>query len=177
MKLVVFGATGGAGAQVVDQAVTAGHRVTVVARNPTAVTAADIRVVPGDVLVPDGWQEAIAGQDAVVSCLGSTHRKVPTTVYSEGTANILDAMRAAGVRRILCLSSGGVDPSPETPLMQRLVIRFVIQRMYRYAYADMLEMERTLRHSDAAWTVVRAPMLTDGPPHHPSPDGTGLPRT
>lgn len=162
---MVFGATGGTGRQVVEQAVAAGHDVTVLARDPARVVARDrVTVIGGDVLTPQPWRAAVAGQDAVLSCLGSTDRRHPTTVYSEGTANILAAMRDGGVRRVLCLSSAGLEIAPGTPLGQRLVTRLVIQRLYRHGYADMARMERLVAAArDLDWTIVRPPMLTDGP--------------
>ncbi|MGI5163526.1 NAD(P)-dependent oxidoreductase [Spirillospora sp. CA-253888] len=160
---MVFGATGGTGRQVVEQAVAAGHDVTVVVRDPARVTARGVAAVTGDVLAPQSWRAAVAGHDVVLSCLGSTDRRHPTTVYSEGTANILNAMRDGGVRRVLCLSSAGLEIAPDTPPGQRLVTRFVIQRLYRHGYADMARMERLLAAADLDWTVVRPPMLTDGP--------------
>ncbi|MFI6522763.1 NAD(P)-dependent oxidoreductase [Spirillospora sp. NPDC050679] len=161
---MVFGGTGGTGRQVVEQAVAAGHDVTVVARGPARVTTRGAATVPGDVLAPQSWRAALAGHDAVLSCLGSTDRGRPTTVYSEGTANILNAMRDGGVRRVLCLSSAGLEIAPGTRLGRRLVTRLVIQRLYRHGYADMARMERALAAvDDLDWTVVRPPMLTDGP--------------
>ncbi|WP_329496704.1 NAD(P)-dependent oxidoreductase [Kitasatospora herbaricolor] len=177
MRLALFGATGGTGAQLLAQALAAGHQVTAVVRDPTRVarpaatgagsTAAPggLTLVRGDALDPGAWAHALAGQDAVLSCLGSTDRRRPTTVYSQGTRNIVAAMREAGVGRLLCLSSAGLEIAPGTPLPQRLVTRLVVQRLYRHGYADMARMEGLLRGSDTAWTVVRPPMLTDGPPH------------
>ncbi|MEU6619227.1 NAD(P)H-binding protein [Streptomyces litmocidini] len=170
MRLLLFGVTGGTGAQLLAQALDAGHRVTAVARDPARVPVADpgagLTVLPGDVLAPETWREAVAGHDAVLSCLGSTDRKHPTTVYSQGTRNIVEAMRASGVGRLLCLSSAGLEVTPEAPLPQRLVTRYVIQRLYRHGYADMARMESFVRSPAAdgtVWTVVRPPMLTDGP--------------
>ncbi|KQX09648.1 hypothetical protein ASC82_27590 [Streptomyces sp. Root431] len=170
MKLLLFGVTGGTGAQLLSQALGAGHQVTAVARRPARVPVADtearLTVVPGDVLSPDGWWQAVPGHDAVLSCLGSTDRKHPTTVYSEGTRNIVEAMHAAGVGRMVCLSSAGLEITPDVPLPQRLVTRYVVQRLYRRGYADMARMESFMASpsvGDTAWTVVRPPMLTDGP--------------
>ncbi|MFC5401356.1 NAD(P)-dependent oxidoreductase [Cohnella soli] len=164
MKVIVFGATGGTGRQVVEQAIESGHEVTVVARNPEAVDIRNERleVVRGDVLNLDSFSERIAGKDAVISALGVNHRK-PTTVYSEGTANIVKAMQAAGVRRLIGLSSAGLDIPDDTPTMQKLVIKYVIQPMYKYAYEDMARMEEKLRKSGLVWTVIRPPRLTNGP--------------
>ncbi|MFE4605154.1 NAD(P)-dependent oxidoreductase [Kitasatospora indigofera] len=175
MRLALFGATGGTGARLLAQALAAGHQVTAVVRDPARVAhpaptgpgsagASDaLTLVPGDVLDPGAWAHALAGQDAVLSCLGSTDRRHPTTVYSQGTRNILGAMRGAGVGRLLCLSSAGLEIAPGTPLPQRLVTRLVVQRLYRHGYADMARMEALVKESDIAWTVVRPPMLTDGP--------------
>lgn len=167
MKLLVFGSTGGTGARLLTQALDAGHDVTVVARDPDAIPAGDrtrAAVIRGDVLEPGTWSAATGGHDAVLSCLGSRDRKRPTTVYSQGTANIIDAMSHAGMRRLVCLSSAGLEIPPGVPLPQRLVTRFVIQRLYRYGYADMAVMEGIVRASTLDWTIVRPPMLTDGQP-------------
>ncbi|MBD0710283.1 MULTISPECIES: NAD(P)-dependent oxidoreductase [unclassified Streptomyces] len=170
MKLLLFGVTGGTGARLLSQSLAAGHQVTAVARDPARLRGGDPGARPtllrGDVLAPESWREAVAGQDAVLSCLGSTDRKRPTTVYSEGTRHIVEAMRASGVRRLLCLSSAGLEVAPDLPLPQRLVTRQVIQRLYRHGYADMARMEGFLASTapgETLWTVVRPPMLTDGP--------------
>jgi putative NADH-flavin reductase len=166
MKLVIFGATGGTGSQLLTQALDGGHEVTIIARNPDNAARrghANLTVLVGDVLEPSTWVAGMAGHDAILSCLGSTDRKRPTTVYSRGTANIIEAMRTSGVRRLMCLSSAGLEIPPDTPLPVRLVTSVVIQRLYRHGYDDMAIMERTVATSDTDWTVIRAPMLTDGP--------------
>jgi uncharacterized protein YbjT (DUF2867 family) len=166
MRLMIFGATGGTGAQLLSQTLDAGHEVTVVARSPGMVTPREhsgLTVLGGDVLDPGPWRAAVDGHDAVLSCLGSTDRRHPTTVYSQGTANILDAMRTGGSRRLVCLSSAGLETPSDVALPQRLVTRFVIQRLYRHGYADMARMESIVRSSDTEWTVIRPPMITDGP--------------
>ncbi|TKA08070.1 NAD(P)-dependent oxidoreductase [Actinacidiphila oryziradicis] len=166
MKLLIFGATGGTGAHLLTQALDAGHNVTVIARDPGKVVPKEhssLTVLGGDALAPGTWQSAVAGHDAVLSCLGSTDRKHPTTVYSQGTANIVKAMREHTVRRLVCLSSAGLEIPPGIPLSQRLVTKLVVQRLYRHGYADMAEMERVVTSSDTHWTIIRPPMLTDGP--------------
>jgi putative NADH-flavin reductase len=166
MKLLIFGATGGTGAQLLTQALDAGHDVTAVARNPDKITISDRArptVITADILQPKTWKAALPGHDAVLSCLGSRDRKHPTTVYSQGTTNIIAAMRQAGVRRLVCLSSAGLEIPPEISLPQRLVTRLLIQRLYRHGYTDMAAMERIVTASGIDWTIIRPPMLTDGP--------------
>lgn len=165
MKLIVFGATGGTGRQVVVQALEEGHEVTAVVRRPEAFDLRHdkLEVLKGDVLLPATFRQAMSGKDAALSALGVTHRN-PTTVYSTGTVNIMEAMQTAGVRRLVCLSSAGLEVPVATPLPQRLVIRYVIQRIYKHAYEDMSRMEAAVRASSGiTWTVVRPPRLTNGP--------------
>lgn len=164
MRLLLLGATGGTGRAVLAEAVDAGHDVTVIARDPGRVRAADlsrVHVVPGDVLVPGPWQDAASEHDTLISCLGSTDRKKPTTVYSRGTLNALDAIATDVTGRLVCLSSAGLYVAPDTPMPQKLVTRLIIQRLYRHGYDDMRRMEATLREREVDWTVVRPPMLTD----------------
>lgn len=165
MKLIVFGGTGGTGRLTVTQALEAKHEVTAVVRQPEAfdLRHRNLEVVKGDVLLPATFKQAMIGKEAVLSALGVSHRN-PTTVYSVGTANIVEAMQAAGVRRLICLSSAGLTIPADTPLLQKLVIRLVIQRMYKHAYEDMSRMEEKVRASSRlTWTVIRPPRLTNGP--------------
>ncbi|MEW9702215.1 NAD(P)-dependent oxidoreductase [Paenibacillus sp. SI8] len=164
MKVVVFGATGGTGRQAVIQALELGHEVTVIVRNPAAVDIRNERleVVHGDVLELSSFSKWLANKDAVLSALGVAHRK-PTTVYSEGTDHIMKAMQAADIRRLVCLSSAGLEIPLDTPMLQQFVIRHVIQPMYKHAYEDMSRMEAIVRNSGLDWTVIRPPRLTNGP--------------
>ncbi|MED4755549.1 SDR family oxidoreductase [Brevibacillus choshinensis] len=165
MKLIVFGGTGGTGRQVVVQALEEGHEVSVVVRRPEMFELCHdkLKVVKGDVLMPATFIQAMSGMDAVLSALGVSHRN-PTSIYSAGTGNLMEAMQATGVPRLVCLSSAGLDEPADSPLLQRLVIRFVIQRMYKHAYEDMVRMEEAVRASSGiTWTVVRPPRLTNGP--------------
>jgi putative NADH-flavin reductase len=72
MKLLVFGATGGTGRQLVQQALAQGHVVTAFVRNPSRfrMVHENLRVAQGDVLRSDTVEPAVSGQDAVLSALG-----------------------------------------------------------------------------------------------------------
>ncbi|MEU8803751.1 SDR family oxidoreductase [Spirillospora sp. NPDC048819] len=164
MKLLVLGPTGKTGGHLLTQALDAGHDVTALARTPGKITISRprLRVVQGDALDAASIEAAMPGHEAVLSALGVASRG-PTTVYSQGVANIQAAMQATGVRRLICISSGGIEIGPQVPIAQRLVIRHIVQRVYRHPYADMRRMEDALQAGPLDWTVIRAPMLTDGP--------------
>jgi putative NADH-flavin reductase len=161
-KIIVFGATGGTGKLVVEQALDAGWQVTVVVRDPDAFTLQhpQLRIVRGDVFQPDTFANALAGQDVVVSCLGARDRK-PTTVYSEGIGHIVKVMQDKNVHRIICLSAGAVIVPPKGSFMVKFMTKNILQRLFKYTYADMLVMEKILSGSRLDWTVVRPPWLRD----------------
>jgi putative NADH-flavin reductase len=161
MKLIIFGATGGNGKYLVPQALEAGHDVTAVARRSEAITIQHkrLKVVQGDVFKPATIEPAMKDQDAVISTLGASDRG-PTTVYSEGIANIIQAMRATGVRRLLCISATGLEPGP---LWQRLIAKPLLWAAFKNSYTDLVRMETVVKASEVDWTIVRPPRLTDGP--------------
>lgn len=164
MKLTVFGATGPTGLLVVEKALAAGHHVTVVARTPGKITIEhpELVVTRGDVLDPASVAPAVEGRDAVVSCLGSTTIRPPITVFSAGARNVLTAMKRGGVRRVVVVSSGGLDPRIDwhAPLFFELLLKPIV---FRYPYADMRAMEKIIMDSDTEWTLLRPPSLLDRP--------------
>ncbi|MFJ6900620.1 NAD(P)-dependent oxidoreductase [Streptomyces hokutonensis] len=160
MKLVVFGATGGTGRAVLEQAVRAGHKVTAVVRRADALPPAPgvrVAVIP-DLQDQELVDHAVTGQDAVISALG-TNAKGPVSVCADGTQSILTAMRAARVRRLLVVSAYGAAETHDRSLYS-LALWVTLGHKMR----DKEVMEELIRRSDLDWTVVRPPKLT-GRPH------------
>jgi putative NADH-flavin reductase len=124
-KIIVLGATGGTGKQVVEQILQTEHyQVTVLIRKPDAFTVRhkNLQIIRGDVFQPQTFENAIKEKNAVVSCLGVQHRK-PTTVYSEGVGNIIDSMQKHNVSRIICLSAGAVIVPPKSSFMTKFITK------------------------------------------------------
>jgi uncharacterized protein YbjT (DUF2867 family) len=167
MKLTVFGATGRIGGEVIRQALTAGHEVTAVVRDPGRLTVRDPRleVVTVESLAdPDLLGPAVAGRDAVLSGVGP-RRRTDTRVASESTRGILAAMSAHGVRRLVAVSAAPVGPAPAGDRwFDRRVLRPFITALLRDVYADLAVMEREIRDSGVDWTVIWPPRLVDSPP-------------
>ncbi len=164
MKILVIGATGATGQEIVKQAAEAGHQVTALVRNPVKSRFdTSVRIAVGDVLNPESLQRAVTGQEAVISSLGSgaTGPFKELTMLSEGTRNLVGAMRAANVKRLVCITGIGAGESKgHGPwwydwLVQPLVLRGV--------YADKTRQEAVVRESGLAWTLVRPGALTNGP--------------
>src|SRR5713226_7091416 len=93
-RVLIVGATGGTGRQLVEQALERGHVVTALARDPSALRVEHPRltVVRGNVLDYPSVEAAVRGQDAVLSALGHKQFFRPTRTLSEGTRNLLHAM-------------------------------------------------------------------------------------
>ena len=164
MKLVIFGATGGTGSQLLKQALSRGHRVTAFVRNPAKLnlTADALSVVKGDVLDRQSVATAIRSDDqAVLSALGSMTLGY-TNVVSRGTKNILAAMTGFGVRRFVCMSAAGFHDDADDGTSMRLV-KSILERIFKEPYADLERMETIVRGSDAEWTIVLPSRLTNQP--------------
>jgi putative NADH-flavin reductase len=176
MKLTIIAATGGIGRQLLEQAIAAGHDVTAVARNPQNLSPAPARAVAADLASTDpaALHPAVAGADAVLSALGP-RSKADAGVAARGTKVVIQAMQAAGVRRIIVVSAApiGTVPSPGRPHPPRhdpgdgFIVRYladpIVKRALREHYADLARMEDVLRDSDLDWTAVRPPRLTSKP--------------
>ena len=104
MNLVIFGATGGTGRALVEQALAQGHTVTALVRKASrmCVKHRRLRLAIGDVLDYGTVEAAIAGQDAVLSALGHKRWLIKTSILSRGTRNIVAAMTKCRVRRFVC---------------------------------------------------------------------------
>ena len=161
-KLVVFGANGRTGLQLVQQALDMGHTVTAIARNPStlALRHKNLIVHKGDVLDLSSFQNSLANQDYVLSALGVASNK-PTVVYSEGIRNIIEAMKIHQISRLIVVSSLAVEINPTMPSWMRFFIRYILQPLLSHIYADTLKMEEILMRSDVCWTIVRPPQLTN----------------
>ncbi|WP_405531949.1 NAD(P)H-binding protein [Streptomyces avidinii] len=170
MKITVFGATGGVGREVVRQALDAGHEVTAVVRDPARLPVPAherLRVTTVlDVTDPQAVLSVVSGQDAVVSALGPANNKQARTAPVTGPAlsAITSAMDRAGVRRLSAVSAAPVGPLPEgAGFFTRAVVFPLLRRLLRDVYADLADMEAVLAAGGTEWTVIRPPMLRNGP--------------
>ncbi len=160
MKLLVFGATGGTGQQIVKQALAAGHAVVAFVRRPEALQVQDARltIAEGDVLDRAAVGRAVAGCEVILSALG-TRGGPPALV--EGTRNILDAAQAHGTPRSLWVSSFGVGESRgQMGWFARNVIAGMILKA---ALAEKATQESIIMGCGTPWIIARPGGLTDSP--------------
>lgn len=161
-RVLIVGATGGTGRQLVAQALERGHVVTAFVRNPTAlrVEHSRLHVMRGDVLDYPSVEAAMQTQEVVLCALGHKRFFQPTRVLSEGTRNILRAMEARGVRRLVCETTLGIGDSAWR--MGLPYTLFVIPFILPFYFWDKTRQERLIAASRVTWVIVRPGALTDG---------------
>lgn len=154
-RVLIIGATGGTGRELVAQALERGYAVTALARNPAKlqIQSPQLTVVQGDVLDYDSIAHAMRGQDAVLSALGHQRYLYPTRILSAGTRNILRAMAAQGATRFVCATSLGIGDSAGR--LGLLYTFFIIPLILPFYFWDKAKQERIIAESELDWTIVR----------------------
>ncbi len=172
-RVLIVGATGGTGRMLVSQALDRGLQVTALVRDRSRLKDDNpqLTVVQGDVLDVGTLEAAMAGQDAVLSALGHKRFFGPTRILSEGTRNILHAMEAHKVPRLICETSLGIGDS--TGRLGAYYTFFVIPVILAFYFWDKTRQEQIIARSSVEWVIVRPGALTNGrkqgwPRHGPS---------
>jgi len=159
MKVLIFGATGTVGRELVTQALEMGDTVTAFARDPSKLETKhpSLEIFEGDVMDSALVDRAVVGHDAVLVALGAG---IKGKVRSTGTHNIIQAMQRNGVRRLVCLSTLGVGDSRVHMNFYWKYIMFGM--LLRGAFADHVSQEEHVIRSELDWTIVRPAAYTDG---------------
>jgi putative NADH-flavin reductase len=163
MNILVLGATGPLGRHIVEQALSDGHHVTALVREPGRLPAQQgLSEAVGDVLDPEAVAAAVGGHDAVISALGHSRPSPHGRDLHPAVPHLIDAMRAAGVSRLVWVSSHSIGDSHGHSglLFERLVVP--IGRL-RAEFADKERQEALVAASDLDWTIVRPARLTNTP--------------
>lgn len=158
MKLAIFGASGATGRHLLQQALDAGHTVTVLLRSADSLALEHARLTRfvGALDHPVTLQSVVRGADAVISVLGA-RKGGPANVCSDGMRAILAAMHGTGARRLIALSAYGASETRDASLFIRFVRKVIAAKM-----RDKDAMEALVRASATDWTLVRPPALTNG---------------
>ncbi len=163
MKIFIVGATRGIGLQLVVQALRLNHKVTVLARDPSkmSIRHEQLTLIKGDILDLDSVSLAMSGQEAALCTIGIKPTFKPVRVFSEGTKNLLSAMKRFGVRRLICVTGIGAGDSKGHGgfLYDRIFRPFILKTIYQ----DKDRQEALIMASDVDWIIVRPAFLTNGP--------------
>jgi putative NADH-flavin reductase len=182
MKILVFGATGRIGRQVMRSAIDHGHHVIAFVHRPDPVIAPGLKAAPADgtaagsvitsgpdvtVMIGDLLDQAtlappVAAADAVVFAVDSPGRG-PVRDRTAGIAAVIKEMRASGASRLVTVSPSAVAISPRATLARKIALRFFIHKLMRNPFLDVERMEDELRGTDLNWSVIRTAPLRDWP--------------
>lgn len=173
MKLTIFGATGPTGRRLLERTIAAGHEVRAFYRSPKKAQARHERLewVRGDVQDADSVESAVEGSEAVISVLGGepsnplhpTRPGDPDGPGSNGARNIVAAMEAHNIKRLVCQTAWGIGQSKENAdLAGSFFLKVLVPPLLRDDYADKGREEDILRGSELDWVIVRPMILTNG---------------
>ena len=165
MQVTILGATGRIGALVLANALAAGHEVVVLTRRAVSQPdAIGVQTVNGDIADPDAVRRAVSGSAAVIAALGPRTNSLTDELGLErGMGNLVAAMKAAGVTRLIALSGAAINVHGDTkPIVDRVASRIVRLAARHVVGAKQREFD-VFSVSGLAWTALRPPLVTDGP--------------
>lgn len=161
MKIIVFGASGSVGKEIVKQGLDRDHEITAFVRNPEQLAWEEhpnLQVCKGNVLNVQDVEQALMGQDAVLCALGDGN---VGKIRGIGTSNIINGMNQTGIQRLICQSTMGAGDSYNNLnfLWKYLMFGFLLKRVL----PDHNAQEKYIRESGLDYTIIRPSALKDGP--------------
>jgi uncharacterized protein YbjT (DUF2867 family) len=169
-NILVLGATGKTGKEIVDYALEKGYKVTALARHPEKLqkTSGNLRIAKGSPTNEDDLRSVMDGIDAVLSAMGSSitsifpwvKQKGPLDTLEETARNTTKVMKEFGVKRIVVVSADGTGDSYDHAYA---AIKFLMKYTnLKISYADHNKAEEVLKNSGLEWTTVRPVGLGTG---------------
>jgi len=162
MKLLVLGATGGTGLEIVRQATQRGHHITAFVRSPEKLKPFNgrINLEQGNLLDSIQLEKVIQGHDAVLSAFGP---RVPVSktdahLLEQFATGLTQAMLHTAVRRVVVESVAFLFKEAIIPPAY-----FLGRLFFPGMVADASAMENVFEESGLDWTMARPPELTDKP--------------
>lgn len=168
-NIIVFGASGRVGKKLVEYALNDKYRVTAFVRNPDnlKIKHANLEIFMGDVFNVREVENAIRGNDFVISALSGRSTKPDYSVLSTGMKNIITGMEKSGVKRILSVAGAGILDDLEYGLRRN---RPKYPEIFKLVSAENWKVYEALQKTNANWTMVCAPEM-------PEEKRTGIYRT
>jgi putative NADH-flavin reductase len=175
MKILLIGATGGTGQEILPRLLAAGHAVTALVRRPEVITTRHERLVvmPGGVRDPELVDRAVQGQDAVISAFGPRSLR-KDDIQEVLMRNLVAAMTKNGVKRLVNLSAWGAqDTHKPMSLMQTILQKVLLRNIF----SDKMRGEKLLFASALDYVNVCPGRLLNKPVRggvKASADGAGI---
>jgi putative NADH-flavin reductase len=162
-KVAILGSTGRTGRELIGQALAIGMDVAALARAPSKLEVFEgkVSVVEGDATDPAATARLIAGRDAVLNSIGRDGMS-PSDLMTTAARNVVAAMKSAGVTRYVVLGNTAIKDPTDRPPFSQMLVRFLITIGNRPLKRDSIAAAEVINESGLEWTIVRAPVLTEG---------------
>jgi putative NADH-flavin reductase len=162
--IALFGGSGKTGQPFLEKALQAGYRIKALARSPEKISQQSdhLEVIKGDVLQLQDVQRTVQGTDVTVSLFGHV-KGSPKWLQSDGTYNIISAMDAEGIQKVISLSGGGLPFEKDRPKFADKIIRGIMKIVAPKVLNDAERHAEILKDSGLNWIIVRGPRLTTEP--------------
>jgi len=164
-KILIYGATGKVGSQVVNEALNRGHIVTAVSRDPSRITESHkhLLAAKGDVLDPESVAGLVAGQDVVIvsvrGVVGKSRDPKDAVAY-RAVEHVVQALRELGEgapRLIHVGGSGSLEVEPGVLYADKLPMIFIPRKLQTEIEAQVLVLEYLREVTDVDWTYATPP--------------------
>ncbi len=165
-KIALFGASGKTGQEFLKLALAAGYSIKALVRNPEKIKQKNplLTLIKGDVLKQEDVDETVDDTDLVVSLFGHV-KDSPEWLQTNGTKNIVAAMKKYQVNKIISLSGGGLPyPEKDKPKIPDILIRAIMKIAVPRILNDAIAHHKVLAESGLDWIIVRGPRLTNEAP-------------
>ncbi|MEK7892794.1 SDR family oxidoreductase [Burkholderia contaminans] len=165
-NVALFGATGPTGTHIIEEALKQGYNLSVYTRDAKKLAsfAGRIEIVVGDLQDQSAIAKCIQGADAVISALGPNGLKVQgDKPVMHGLSNIIVAMKRAGVRRLVQISTAAYRDPKDGFAFKPHAFALLFKVIARKGYEDIKATGELVANSNLDWTLVRIPNLKDGP--------------
>ncbi|WP_198115118.1 NAD(P)-dependent oxidoreductase [Massilia rhizosphaerae] len=164
--IALFGATGPTGRYIIEEALKQGYNLSVYTRDAKKLAsfAGSVEIVVGDLQDQSAIAKCVQGADAVISALGPNSLKVRgDKPIMHGLINIIAAMKHAGVRRLVQISTAAYRDPKDGSAFKTHAFVLLFRVIARKGYEDIKATGELIADSDLDWTLVRIPNLKDGP--------------
>lgn len=165
MQITIFGANGKVGRLVVAETLKRGHSVVAFVHKKNGLgNDKNLKIVQGDIYSAANVAKAIKGSDAVINALGSWGTPGKDVVKT-GIKNIIPAMEADGVKRIISLTGHGANAPGDKFDPLHIISRWILVILAPKILHDGEDHIIQLAKTDLDWTVMRSSiMINSGHP-------------
>jgi putative NADH-flavin reductase len=163
-QILIIAATGKTGLQVTKEALKRGYKVKVLVRDSTKLNqlGSKVEIIQGDATNSSDVLRAVKGTQAVTSTIGPT-KTSPAGMQPQAAQNIVEAMQAQSVNRLISMTGAGVRTDGDNPKFVDKAILALMKIVAKKSLTDGLDHAEVIKRSSLDWTIVRAPMLVDQP--------------